>query len=59
LLPVFLDEMGVLLGLARTNARALPGDRAYDDLLKPYSKWNTSGTLGLVTPAIRALFGQY
>lgn len=22
--------MGVLMGLARTNARALPGDRAYD-----------------------------
>ena len=27
---VFLDEMGVLLGLMRTHARAAPGERAYD-----------------------------
>ncbi len=27
---VFLDEMGVLLGLMRTHARAAPGTRAYD-----------------------------
>ena len=25
---VFLDEMGVLLGLMRTHARAAPGERA-------------------------------
>ena len=27
---LFLDEMGVLLGLMRTYARAAPGERAYD-----------------------------
>ena len=27
---VFLDEMGVLLGLMRTHAHAAPGERAYD-----------------------------
>ncbi|MBM0744138.1 hypothetical protein JOY44_21400 [Phormidium sp. CLA17] len=30
---VFLDEMGVLLGLMRTHARAAPGERAYDTKL--------------------------
>ena len=31
---VFLDEMGVLLGLTRTHARSLCGSRVYD--LKPF-----------------------
>lgn len=33
---VFLDEMGVLLGLKRTHARAAPGERAYD--YKPFDR---------------------
>jgi len=31
---VFLDEMGVLLGLTRTHARSLQGTRVYD--LQPF-----------------------
>lgn len=44
---VFLDEMGVLLGLARTNARATPGDRAYD--FKPFYRGSKVSVIGAVT----------
>ena len=47
---VFLDEMGVLLGLMRTHARAAPGERAYD--LQPFYRGSkvTGGCPGSVTP---------
>lgn len=44
---VFLDEMGVLLGLTRPNARALPGDRAYD--FKPFYRGSKITVIGAVT----------
>ena len=44
---VFIDEMGVLLGLARTNARALPGDRAYD--FKPFYRGSKVSVIGAIT----------
>ena len=37
---VFLDEMGVLLGLTRTHARSLKGQRVYD--LKPFYRGQKS-----------------
>ena len=44
---VFVDKMGVLLGLARTNARALPGDRAYD--FKPFYRGSKVSVIGAIT----------
>ena len=44
---VFIDEMGVLLGLARPNARASPGDRAYD--LKPFYRGSKVSVIGAIT----------
>lgn len=44
---VFLDEMGVLLGLTRTNARALPGDRVYD--FKPFYRGSKVSVIGAIT----------
>jgi transposase len=44
---VFLDEMGVLLGLARTNARAVPGSRAYD--FKPFYRGSKVSVIGAIT----------
>jgi transposase len=44
---VFLDEMGVLLGLARTHARALPGERAYD--FKPFYRGSKISVIGAIT----------
>jgi transposase len=44
---VFLDEMGVLLGLARTNARAVPGERAYD--FKPFYRGSKVSVIGAIT----------
>jgi len=44
---VFLDEMGVLLGLMRTHARALPGARAYD--FKPFYRGSKVSVIGAIT----------
>jgi transposase len=44
---VFLDEMGVLLGLARTHARALPGNRAYN--FKPFYRGSKISVIGAIT----------
>lgn len=44
---VFLDEMGVLLGLMRTHARAAPGDRAYD--FKPFYRGTKVSVIGAIT----------
>jgi hypothetical protein len=44
---VFLDEMGVLLGLRRTHARALPGARAYD--FKPFYRGSKVSVIGAIT----------
>ncbi|CAA9380915.1 Mobile element protein [uncultured Leptolyngbya sp.] len=44
---VFLDEMGVLLGLMRTYARALPGARAYD--CKPFYRGAKVSVMGAIT----------
>jgi len=44
---VFLDEMGVLLGLMRTHARALPGARAYD--FKPFDRGSKVSVIGAIT----------
>jgi transposase len=44
---VFLDEMGVLLGLMRTHARAVPGDRAYD--FKPFYRGSKVSLIGAIT----------
>ena len=44
---VFLDEAGVLLGLMRTHARALPGDRAYD--FKPFYRGSKVSVIGAIT----------
>lgn len=41
---VFLDEMGVLLGLTRTHARSNRGDRAYD--FKPYYRGAKVSVIG-------------
>jgi hypothetical protein len=44
---VFLDEMGVLLGLARTNTRAAPGERAYD--FKPFYRGRKVSVIAAIT----------
>jgi transposase len=44
---VFLDEMGVLLGLMRTHARAVPGQRAYD--CKPFYRGDKVSVVGAIT----------
>lgn len=44
---VFLDEMGVLLGLMRTHARALAGERAYD--FKPFYRGSKISVIGAIT----------
>jgi transposase len=44
---VFLDEMGVLLGLMRTHARALPGERAY--AFKPFDRGRKVSVIGAMT----------
>jgi len=44
---VFLDEMGVLLGLMRTHARALPGVRAYD--FKPFYRGKKVSVIGAIS----------
>jgi DDE superfamily endonuclease len=45
---VFLDEkMGVLLGLMRTHARAVPGERAYD--LKPFYRGSKVSVMGAIS----------
>lgn len=44
---VFLDEMGVLLGLMRTHARAAPGERAYD--FKPFYRGGKVSVIGAIT----------
>jgi transposase len=44
---VFLDEMGVLLGLMRTRARAVPGERAYD--FKPFYRGNKVSVIGAIS----------
>lgn len=44
---VFLDEMGVLLGLMRTHARALPGARAYD--YKPFYQGTRVSVIGAIS----------
>ena len=44
---VFLDEMGVLLGLIRTHARSLQGERAYD--FKPFYRGKRITVMGAIT----------
>jgi transposase len=44
---VFLDEMGVLLGLMRTHVRAAPGERAYD--FKPFYRGSKVSVIGAIT----------
>jgi transposase len=44
---VFLDEMGVLLGLMRTHARAAPGTRAYD--FKPLYRGSKVSVIGAMS----------
>lgn len=44
---VFLDEMGVLLGLMRTHARAAPGARAYD--FKPFYRGHKVSVIGAIS----------
>lgn len=44
---MFLDEMGVLLGLMRTHARAAPGTRAYD--FKPFDRGGKVSVIGAVS----------
>ena len=44
---VFIDEMGVLLGLTRTHARAAPGERAYS--LKPFYPGAKVSVIGAIT----------
>jgi transposase len=44
---VFLDEMGVLLGLMRTHARAVLGERAYD--FKPFYRGGKVSVIGAIT----------
>lgn len=44
---VFLDEMGVLLGLARTHARSISGSRVYD--LKPFYRGAKVTVVGAIS----------
>lgn len=44
---VFLDEMGVLLGLTRTYGRSLAGSRVYD--LKPFSRGAKVTVVGAIS----------
>ena len=44
---VFLDEMGVLLGLRRTRARSLLGQRAYN--LQPFYRGKRIIVIGAIT----------
>ena len=44
---MFLDEMGVLLGLMRTRARSFEGQRAYD--LKPFYRGKRITVIGAMT----------
>ena len=44
---VFLDEMGVLLGLMRTHARATTGTRAYD--FKPFYRGRKVSVIGAIS----------
>lgn len=44
---VFLDEMGVLLGLTRTHARGVHGQRVYD--LKPFYRGAKVTVIGAVS----------
>lgn len=44
---VFIDEMGVLLGLMRTHARAAPGERAYD--FKPFYRGSKVSVIGAIS----------
>lgn len=44
---VFLDEMGVLLGLSRTHARSLRGQRAYDS--KPFYRGAKVSVIGAIS----------
>lgn len=44
---VFIDEMGVQLGLMRTRARAAPGERAYG--YKPFYRGSKVSVIGAIT----------
>ena len=44
---IFLDEMGLLLGLTRSHARAAPGERAYD--YKPFYRGSKVSVIGAIT----------
>ena len=44
---IFLDEMGVLLGLMRDYARSLPGERVYD--FKPFYRGKRVTTMGAIS----------
>jgi putative transposase len=44
---VFLDEMGILLGLTRTQARSFPGSRVYD--FKPFYRGAKVTVIGAIS----------
>ena len=44
---IFLDEMGLLLGLMRTHTCAAPGERAYD--FKPFYRGSKVSVIGAIT----------
>jgi len=44
---VFLDEMGLLLGLMRTHGRAAPGQRVYD--FKPFYRGTKVSVIGAMS----------
>ncbi len=44
---IFIDEMGVLLGLARTQARSLQGSRVYD--FKPFYRGSKVTVIGAIS----------
>jgi transposase len=44
---VFIDEMGVLLGLIKTHACAVPGERAYD--FKPFYRGSKVSVIGAIS----------
>ena len=44
---IFIDEMGVLLGLTRTQARSLQGSRVYD--FKPFYRGSKVTVIGAIS----------
>ncbi|RCJ42734.1 hypothetical protein A6770_07600 [Nostoc minutum NIES-26] len=53
---VFLDETGVILGLARTHARSQSGTRVYE--LKPFYRGAKVTVIGAISIKKVVAFGQ-